>query len=61
MNFRTIETAISIENVKDQIAALLYAVKTVRDNEEIVDLKFEPDLLQKTEGTVPLQIQIKEV
>ena len=35
---RTIEQSVSLDNIKDQIAALLYATGVVHDNEDIEEL-----------------------
>jgi len=52
---RTIETSISVDNIKDQVIAFLYAIGVVHDNEGVVDLKMG----EMNNNLVPLAIQIK--
>lgn len=54
-NTRVIETTLSKSNVDAQIAALLYAVGLVKDNEDIVELDYKVG-----DTTVPMKIKIKE-
>lgn len=53
---RTLETAISEANVKDQVAAFLYSIGVVQDNQDIVDIEFG----NKNDGIIPLKIKLKE-
>jgi hypothetical protein len=52
---RTIETSISVDNIKDQVIAFLYAIGVVHDNEGVVDITMG----EVNNNLVPLAIQIK--
>ena len=61
-NVRSIECSISMGNIQDQVAALLYATGKVRDNEEIEEIIFEKGLGHtaiQADGTVPITIKIR--
>lgn len=56
-NLRKIETYVSVDNIRDQIAALLYASGIVFDHENVVDMEFDKPTVDK-EGRkiVPISI-----
>ena len=54
---RIIETTISDANVKAQVAAFLYSVGLVNDDEEVVNIEFPEGI---SEGAVPIKISIKK-
>lgn len=56
MPSRTIELALSKSSIEDQVAALLYAIGVVKDNEEVLGIDFGTF----SNGTVPLKIKIKK-
>lgn len=57
-DYREIETCVSISNIKDQVASLLYAAGLVHDNEEVIDVEF--DFEGRSEAVIPLKIKIKK-
>lgn len=54
---RVIETAISEDNIKAQIAAFLQSMSLVKDSEDILDLEFGQPSEDKV---VPLKIYLKK-
>ena len=42
-NIRDIEVNLNTKNVEDQVAALLYALGVVKDNEDVMELKLNPN------------------
>lgn len=59
---RRIDTYISLGNVKDQVAALLYATGVVKDNEDVLDIQFTNGLDKsglQTDGLIPISIKIR--
>lgn len=59
-DYREIETCISLANIKDQIAALMYASGLVYDNEDIISLTFIGDTDINYQETVPVRIKLKK-
>lgn len=50
-DYREIELTLNRQNVVDQIAALLYSLNIVKDDEHVIDISYE---------TVPMTIKIKK-
>lgn len=60
-DYREIETTISLANIKDQVAALLYASGMVHDNEEVLDIIFDfTDGYEGWNGNYPIKIKLKK-
>lgn len=61
-NLRSIEIPISMANIQDQIAALLYATGKMKESDEILEIKFGQGMGLKGEqadGIVPLTVTFK--
>lgn len=56
-DYREIETSISFANLKDQVAALLYATGMIHDNEDVLDIEF--DWLGMVDS-IPIKIKLKK-
>lgn len=54
-DYREIELTLSRQNVVDQIAALLYSLNIVHDNEHVVDIDFTAG-----QTTVPMTVKLKK-
>lgn len=59
-DYREIETVISLANITDQIATLLYASGMVHDNEDILKIEFEDFMPTGVCETIPIKIKIKK-
>lgn len=62
MNFvgqRTFTAAISLDNIKDQVAAFLYAMKVVHGDEKITDLSFFIDP-NGDNRSIPISVTIEK-
>lgn len=59
-DYREIETVLSLANIKDQIAALLYASGLVHDNEDVLDIEFEDPMPLGMYETIPVKLKIKK-
>lgn len=55
---RFVECTISKDNIENQIIAFLYAVGIVKDNEDVLSLKFLPRKENIDKTLVPLKIKI---
>lgn len=58
-NLREVEIQISMGNLQDQIAALLYATGHVNDDEDIEHIVFGNLKNVKRDGLVPLTIKVR--
>ena len=59
---RTIETQISLDNVKAQIETFLRTIKMIEDDEDLVDMQFKNSLTNGTKlmNVLPLTLKIEK-
>ena len=57
-DYREIETNISFSNIKDQVAAFLYATGMIHDNEDVIDIQFDWQFVNSS--SIPITLKLKK-
>jgi hypothetical protein len=60
-NTRSIETFVSLDNIKSQVAVMLQAFSLVKDSEDILDLEFKETVLSPDgKELVPIVMKLRK-